>query len=88
MIQAIITYRNNGSRRPGGQQVGSDGRGDFAVLIDEETIEKGILSADIFLTKLKTYAEYKGHIDNIMVVYNQESYLGNCIKTLKGGEWL
>ncbi len=40
-INAVITYRDNGTRRPCGQIVGADGRGDYAVLFELEGISNG-----------------------------------------------
>ena len=79
MIQAVITYRNNGTRRPCGQTVGADGRGTYAILIEAETPEAGDEKAKDQIRQLEKCAEYSKHITDIVLVVGYEGFCGNAI---------
>ena len=81
-INAVITYRDNGTRRPCGQTVGADGRGDYAVLFDTETPEKADETAREYIKKLNQY-EYQGRITNIVLVVAYEGFCGNAFHIVK-----
>ncbi len=79
MIQAVITYRNNGTRRPCGQTIGADGRGTFAILVRADTPEKGDELAREQIKGLESCAEYRSHITDVVLVVGYETYGGNAI---------
>ena len=78
-VQAVITYRNNGTRRPCGQTIGADGSGTFAILISADTPEEGDELAREQIKKLESYAQYRAHITDVVLVVGYEMYGGNAI---------
>jgi hypothetical protein len=84
MIQAVITYKNNGARSHCGQTVGADGRGEYAVLVEADTPEAGDEKAREYVKKLISFAQYPTHITNIVVVvgHETETFSGNNIQTI------
>lgn len=82
MIQAVITYRNNGTHRACGQTVGADGRGTFAILVEADTPEAGEEKAYTHVKLLKDSMEYPKHITDIVVVDGYEGYGGKAITVI------
>lgn len=84
MINAVITYTNNGTHKACGQTVGADGKGNKAILFDTETLERAEKLVSYYMKKLQSISEYHGHITNINIIIGYEEFMGNPILTITG----
>ena len=79
-INAVLTYRDKGTRRACGQTVGADGRGDYAVLFDSETVPEAEDAAYAYVKQLDEYE--RGRICDVKIIAG-EYFSGNSIRIIK-----
>lgn len=78
-IAAIVTWKNNGTRRPHGQTMGADGSGEFArVFMGDDVLDANTKMRE-FIKELLTQQEYRGHIEIRSAILNDEGYHGRPI---------
>ena len=79
MVGAIVTYIDNGTRRPCGQTVGADGKGLYAVVFESDNIDAAEEEARSFIKKLEASREYFCHYTEIHLVIAGEYFSGPSI---------
>ena len=84
MSKLVLTYENKGSKRAGGQQVGAEGSGTFAVIFNAEDEEQAYDAARTYIRNLDERSEYPGQISEVHVVYG-EGYYGPPITEIEVG---
>jgi len=82
MAKLILTYKNKGSKRAGGQQVGAEGSGTFAVVFNANNEEQAYAAARDYMRNLDEHSEYPDQINEIHIVYG-EGYYGPMIKEIE-----
>lgn len=82
MAKLVLTYENGGSRRAGGQQIGAEGSGTFAVIFNAENDQKVYNAARTYIRNLDEQSEYPGQISEVHMVYG-EGYYGSMIREIE-----
>jgi hypothetical protein len=75
----VLTYKDRGSRGVGGQQVGADGSGEYAVIFDAETSDKAAEAATEYIREIDR--AHPGRISEVHLVYG-EGYMGPMVKRI------
>ena len=75
-LGAVLTYRNDGRAGVGGQQVGADGAGTYAVLFMGDPYEAAGAARE-YVSRLR------GRIRDVVVVTNEPMYLGPAITVVE-----
>lgn len=79
VLCAVLTYKDRGYRGAGGQTVGADGSGEYAVIFDAETAEKAAEAATEYIRDIDKKAP--GRISEVHLVYG-EGYMGPFVKRI------
>lgn len=82
MAKLVLTYRDNGSRKAGGQQVGADGSGTFAVIFTANDEEQAYGAAREYIRNIDRHNEYPGQISEVHIV-SGEGYYGPMIREVE-----
>jgi hypothetical protein len=80
-IQAVITFYDRGASGIGGQTVGADGRGEYAVIFEADTVEMVEDEVNNYVAKLKIWGHRR--ICELKVIMNHEGFLGSPITVKK-----
>lgn len=80
-IQAVITFYDRGGRGVGGQIVGANGEGDYAVIFEADTVEEVEDEVNNYIAKLKQWGYTR--ISELKVIMNREGFLGSPIEVKK-----
>jgi hypothetical protein len=76
---AVLTYKDSGHRGVGGQTVGADGSGEYAVIFDAETSEKAAVAATEYIREIDK--AHPGRISEVHLVYGA-GYMGPYVKMI------
>ena len=76
---AVLTYKDRGYKGVGGQTVGADGSGEYAVIFDAETAEKAGEAAAKYIREIDR--AHPGRISEVHLVYG-EGYMGPFVKRI------